>query len=297
MEFKPIELSDKELFDGYTLCFNYHNLEASFANIFIWRRVYNTMLAVDDIAMYIYLNKGADSFMLPPFLRDCDSSIEKALLRAEEFMVSMAIKPQLRGVTVELKQKIESDCPGRYTFVEDRSNFEYVYNTNDLANLEGRKYSSKRNHINSLLSTHTAQYVSYKNSDYDKCISLYSTWAEEKGGMTSSFENEFSATKDALRHIERLGLKCGLLYVDDKLEAFSIGEKFGTDMAIIHIEKANPLIRGSYALINREFVRHEWGGLKYINREEDMGIEGLRKAKLSYHPVFLLEKFTGLRSE
>ena len=93
-----------------------------------------------------------------------------------------------------------------------------------------------------------------------------------------------------------LNLRCGLLYIDGSLEAFSIGEKFDDNMAIIHIEKANPDLQGSYALINREFVRHEWSDVKYINREEDMGIEGLRKAKLSYNPVCLLEKYDCRRS-
>lgn len=296
LAFKPIELSDKELFESYTLCYNYHNLEASFANIFIWRRVFNTKLAVDDNAMYLYLDNGHDAFMLPPFLNDCDRNIGEALSRTEAFMISRGRKPELRGVTELLRQKIEHDCPGRYTFFEDRKNFEYVYSSNDLQFLEGKKYHSKRNHINKLLSAHTAEYRRYTSADYDECIRLFTVWAQNKGGITQSYNNELNAIKDSLKYIDKLGLTGGLLYVDGKLEAFTIGEKFGDDMAIIHIEKANPEIQGSYALINREFVRHEWHYLKYINREEDMGIEGLRKAKLSYHPVFLLEKFIGVRN-
>lgn len=296
LAFKPIELGDKELFESYTLCNNYHNLEASFANIFIWRRLFNTMIATDDIAMYLYLDNGTESFMLPPYLSDCDSSIEEALSRAETFMISRGARPELRGVTAQIRQKIEHDCPVRYTFFEDRKNFEYVYNSSDLSALEGKKYHSKRNHINRLLSSHSAQYRRYTKDDYDECIRLFTVWAQSKGGMTKSYSNELSAIKDALQYIDILRLTGGLLYVDGKLEAFTIGEKFGSDMAIIHIEKANPLIQGSYALINREFVRHEWYYLKYINREEDMGIEGLRKAKMSYRPVFLLEKFVGIRS-
>lgn len=296
LAFKPIELGDKELFESYTLCYNYHNLEASFANIFIWRRMFNTVMAVDDIAMYLYLESETGPFMLPPFPNDCDKNIGEALSRAEAFMISLGERPKLRGVTDEIRQKIERDCPGRYVFTEDRGNFEYVYNSKDLAELTGKKYHGKRNHINNLLSAHATRYRRYTSADYDECIRLFTVWAQSKGGMTQSYKNELAAIKDALEHMDKLGLTGGLLYVDGKLEAFTIGERFGSDMAIIHIEKANPLIQGTYALINREFVKNEWYYLKYINREEDMGIEGLRKAKLSYHPVFLLEKFNGIRS-
>lgn len=161
---------------------------------------------------------------------------------------------------------------------------------------KGKKYSSKRNHINKLTERHSFEYRRYNKEDYENCIMLYQEWVKAKGGLTDNYQNEYKALKDALTYIDELGLVCGLLFVDGKLEAFSIGEKFGDDMAIIHFEKANAAIQGTYALINREFVCHEWSDLEYINREEDMGLEGLRKAKLSYNPVFLNEKYTGTRS-
>lgn len=296
LTFRPIELGDKEIFEKYTLCHGYHNLEASFANIFIWRRVWDIQMATEENAMYLYLSNGKESFMLPPFLNDCDTSIGWALERCEEFLQSRGFWPILRGVTVPFKQKIERDCPDRYSFTEDRNNFEYVYSAQELCTLQGKKFHSKRNHINKLLSAHSAYYRRYTNDDYDECMRLYMQWAENKGGLTQSYKNELAALKDALKYMDILGLVGGLLIVDGNLEAFTIGEKFGDDMAIIHIEKANPSLQGAYAMINREFVCHEWHDLKYINREEDMGIEGLRKAKLSYNPVFLSEKYVGTRS-
>lgn len=296
LTFKPIELEDKELFERYTLCHGYHNLEASFANVFIWRRLWNIQMATDDTAMYLYLSNGKESFMLPPFLNDCDISIAGALDRCEEYLYSCGFWPVLRGVTMPFKHKIESDCPGRYSFTEDRNNFEYVYSAENLCTLRGKKYHSKRNHINKLLSSHSAHYRRYTKDDYDDCIRLYMRWAENKGGLMQSYQSELDALKDALKYKDELGLVGGLLIVDGNLEAFTVGEKFGDDMAIVHIEKANPSMQGAYAMINREFVCHEWRDLQYINREEDMGIEGLRKAKLSYNPVFLSEKYVGIRS-
>ncbi len=296
LHFKPVELSDKELFEKYTLCHGYHNLEASFANIYIWRRMWDMQMAVDELAMYLFLSNDKTAFMLPPFLDDCDMNMQKPLERCEVYLESRGVKPTLRGVTLMLKDKIERDCPGRYDFLPDRNNFEYIYRAIDLCTLKGKKYSSKRNHINKLTERHSFEYRRYNKEDYENCIMLYQEWVKAKGGLTDSYQNEYKALKDALTYIDELGLVCGLLFVDGKLEAFSIGEKFGDDMAIIHFEKANAAIQGTYALINREFVCHEWSDLEYINREEDMGLEGLRKAKLSYNPVFLNEKYTGTRS-
>lgn len=295
LRFKPIELSDKKLFENYTLCHGYHNLEASFANIFMWRRALNIQMAVDELAMYLYLSNEKMAFMLPPFLDDCDMNMAEPLERCEAFLESRGRKAILRGVTEALKKKIESDCPGRYSFTEDRNNFEYVYNARDLCTLEGKKYHSKRNHINKLISSHSVAYRRYTADDYPACIALYEAWAAGKGGSGDSYQNEYLAFQDALGNLGALGLVCGLLLVDGRLAAFSIGEKFGDDMAIIHIEKADPSIQGAYALINREFACHEWSDLEYINREEDMGLEGLRKAKLSYHPVFLNKKYVGVK--
>lgn len=293
--FKPIELGDKAGFERYTLCHGYHNLEASFANIFIWRRAWNIHMATDEIAMYLHLSKGRVSFALPPFLDDCDMSMVEPLTRYEKFFASRGEKPLLKGVTIELKEKIERDCPGWYTFTADRDNFEYVYNAQDLITLAGKKYHAKRNHINKFLKEHTFEYRRYTAADYDACIALQQRWIETKDEPSKSYQGELDAAKDALAHIEALGLKAGLLFVDGNLEAYSVGEKFD-DMAIIHFEKANPDIQGVFALINREFASHEFSDVAYINREEDMGIEGLRKAKLSYYPACLKEKFVGVRN-
>jgi hypothetical protein len=296
LNFEDIKLKDRPRFQKYTECYGYHNLEASFANIFIWRKAMNIRMAMDELAMYFHLSNQEISFLLPPLPEICDTSIAEPMRRCEEFLESRGEKFLMKGVTTPLKERIERDCPGRYLMVADRSNFEYVYNAQDLCTLEGKKYHAKRNHINKLLASHSFEYRAYTADDYDACMSLYEAWVEGKGGLTQSYQNEKWATEEALRNLNELGLKCGMLYVDGNLEGFSIGERFG-DMAIIHVEKANPDLQGAYPLINREFVRNEWSDLKYINREEDMGIEGLRKAKMSYYPAFFVEKYICTRNE
>lgn len=298
LSFKELELGDKTLFETYTLCHGYHNLEASFANIFLWRKAWNIQIATDEYAMYLLLDDGkSKQFMLSPFLQNCDINFGQPLKNCEEYMQSKFGKGLLiKGVTEQKMNKIQKDCPDEYTFSADRGNFEYVYLSEDLCELKGKKYHGKRNHINKLLSNHSFEYRRYSNADYDTCISLQQQWMQSKEELLEEYEQELALIKEALANLDVLNLRCGLLFVDGKLEGFTIGEKFQGDMAIIHIEKANPNIQGAYPLINREFIKNEWCDVKYINREEDMGLEGLRKAKLSYNPVYLLEKYDCVRS-
>ncbi len=296
LKFKHIELDDKLLYQKYSRCQGHHNIEASFANKYIWLMTYKTRMAVDDGAMYQLLCDEKRQFMLPPFMLDCRADISPMMKECEEYMDSECGGFKMKGVTADILCKIENDCPGRYEFIPDRDNFDYIYLSEDLATLTGKKFHAKRNHINNLLKEHTFEYRRYTDADHDGCISLHRKWIELKGGSAESDE-ELAVIERALNNLEFLELKCGVLFIDGALEAFSIGERAGDDMAIIHLEKANPDIQGAYALINREFIRNEFSDVKYINREEDMGIEGLRRAKLSYNPVFLLEKFDCVRKQ
>ncbi len=291
LEFRDVQIGDKEVFEKYTR--GYSNVEACFGNIFLWRKSWHIKIAHEKKALYVLMENGEyPSFMLPPFMQSDEMSIEEPLIACEEYMRSVYDKPiRFKGVTKETKQRIERDMPGEFVFVDDRPNYEYVYRSEDLANLVGKKYSGKRNHINKLINNHSFEYRAYTDEDYEKCIALQESWIVGKGGTNDDYDDELFVTKQALTNIDALGLKCGLLYVDGKMEAFSIGEKHGGNMAVVHIEKADPDLQGAFALINREFVRHEWSDVEYINREEDMGIEGMRRAKMSYNPIFLVEKY------
>ena len=294
--FKDLELKHKALFDEYAQ--EYFGVEAFFGNMYLWRKSWNIQLTNDEDALYILLENGDyPAFMLPPFMKDESKSMCGPIKKCCVYMREKYSKPlKFKSASVQIMQRIERDCPGEFAFIEDRPNYEYIYNRDDLANLAGKKYSKKRNHINKLLKHHTFEYKTYTPDYYDECIALQNRWIEEKGGMNADFEDELFVTKEALSLMDELELRCGLLFIDGKLEAFSIGEKF-MNMAVIHIEKANANIQGSFALINREFVKNEWKDVDYINREEDMGMEGLRKAKMSYYPAFFIEKYDCVRKE
>ena len=297
LNFKKVQIEDQTLFNQYTICHGYHNVEACFGNIFLWSRAWDIRMAVDDIALYlVHVNCGEHVFMLPPFLKDCEADIGEAIRRSEAYIREKFDKPtRFKGVTPQFKEKIENDCPGEFTFTEDRPNYEYVYLSENLASLKGKKLSAKRNHINKLVSKHEFEYRRNYGDMNAACVAFQKEWIEKRGGMNEDYRDELYVTETALENMDALGIRCGMLFVDGQLEAFTLGQQHGEDMAVIHIEKANPDLQGAYPLINREFVRNEWAHVKYINREEDMGLEGLRRAKLSYNPVFLLEKYDCVR--
>ena len=168
-----------------------------------------------------------------------------------------------------------------------------------MRTLKGRKNSKKRNHINYFLTEYNGrfEYRLLGKEDFDDCRALLDEWTinkEENDNIEEGVDDERSGIEKLFTHYDQIcdRLKIAGIYIDGKLEAFTMGELLNKNMALIHIEKANPEIRGLYPYINQQFLVHEFPEVEFVNREEDMGIEGLRKAKLSYHPCKLVEKYT-----
>lgn len=182
-------------------------------------------------------------------------------------------------------------CPELFSVPTDIA-WDYVYSRESLATLKGKKLHGKRNHINKFLS----KYPDYEYRKLDKtmisdCLALYDQWIAEKDEETaSSLQNEKLSVELALNHMEELDLTGGSIYIDDKLCAFTVGERLHPHMQLIHIEKGDTNYEGIFPMINQQYVLHECMDVELINREEDMGIEGMRKAKRSYNPLKMIEK-------
>ena len=209
-------------------------------------------------------------------------------------------KVHLRAITKEIVDFMKENYPGDFEYIEERDYFDYVYDGDSLRTLGGRKNQKKRNHLNYFLKEYENRFEYKKlenDTQFEECIELLNVWSENKEDEDNDdFKNEFIAIQSLFNNYEQLKdkLKIGAIYIDGKLEAFSIGEMLNDNMAVIHIEKANPIIRGLYPYINQQFLVNEFNEVEFINREEDLGIEGLRKAKLSYHPCKFVEKYTVL---
>ena len=198
----------------------------------------------------------------------------------------------MHSVTPEQFESLNGMYPGKFQIAYDRDWADYVYESEKLISLSGKKLHGKRNHINNFIKAYPDyQYERINGENREECIELAQNWRKENGCDSDPEKNEeFCVTLRALKELEDLNLTGGLIRADGRVVAFSIGEKLCNDTFVVHIEKAYADIQGAYPIINQQFVLHEAADYRYINREEDTGAEGLRKAKLSYYPVFLQEK-------
>jgi hypothetical protein len=262
--------------------------------MYMWRKGYAIEWAVVDDFLCIKAGlPGSNSFALCPFGPD-DSRLGGVIDTLADYFRQSRQPFILRSVSAEMVAALQKIKPGYFCFRADRDNFDYVYSTEELINLDGRKYHSKQNHIHYFQKTFAYQYAPITADLLDPCMVSAREWyAAHNGAGDDSLQLEYQAIIDALTNFEYLDLQGGAIILDNKVAAFTFGEKLNADTAVIHVEKGQN-IRGLYQVINQEFCRHAWSDLPYVNREEDMGIEGLRRAKQSYHPVKMVKKYNAI---
>jgi hypothetical protein len=261
--------------------------ELTFTNLFVWNGSEPSQLSRLDETVLIQRRRLRDgkTFLLPPLGKRPLTTVIKALRTVSMGNYRM---PPLYGLTPEESRRLSVEG----TEVEpDRDDWDYVYLTNDLAELSGDKYHAKRNFITRCLSKHACTYASIGPSEINECLQLQTEWCSLRNcSLVSSLEAENTAIKTAFDNYAYLGVIGGAVYVDDKLEAFTLAEPLNEDTVVIHFEKANPGIDGLYQVINQWFCQKELRNYRFVNREQDLGLVGLRKAKESYHPHHMVEK-------
>lgn len=289
--FKEITLDDKEIITHYTLNSPRMNCDLSFSNLCSWRFMYDTVYA--EVGGFLVLKFWADGQLV--YMMPIGEGNARNVL---ELMIDDSRKENhplvLLGVCQYMKAELEEIMPGKFTFGCDRNFYDYIYLRSDLATLSGKKYQSKRNHINKFRNLYPDyKYLPITPDLIPECLRMEAEWCIANGcHEQEGTGNERRAIIFALNNFERLGLSGGLLHVGGKIVAFTFGMPINQNTFGTHVEKADTNIEGAYTMINYEFANHIPGQYTYINREEDLGLEGLRKAKLSYHPAILLEKST-----
>ncbi len=296
IDFRPLTLKDKDLVRQYTYNSQRRNCDLSFSNLFSWRFLYDTEIAEkEDFLFFRFKYEGEINYMFPVG----DGSVCRAIALLREDCKANGQPLRMMGVCNYVQDIVKNGCPAKFEFILNRDRSDYIYLRTDLATLSGKKFQQKRNHINKFKTT-------YPNHEYrplspdlvEECLSLQRRWYMEHGGEgDTSLRSEFQSLTNALTHFEELDLTGGVLYVDGEIAAFTFGNPINANTFDICVEKANREIQGAYAMINHEFAQQIPEHFTYINREEDLGIEGLRKAKLSYNPILLLEKYTVLLHE
>jgi hypothetical protein len=291
LAFAPVTIADREVIEPFLATGVFRNCDASFANLFSWEHFYHTTYAIDDNdALYVRF-RAAES--LPGYLFPLGSvDLAKALERLMRDAAERGDRFRIYAVTREMFRRIEAAMPGRFRYEERRAWFEYIYSSDDLIRLAGRKFQSKRNHIHRFRRRFQWEYVPITREIIPDCLRLYELWCAENGGCKSeqSLVEERIATERVFAHYEQLGLTGGALRIDGRILAYSYGQELTGDTFGVHAEKCLYEIDGGFAMMNQQFAERNCAGYRYINREEDLGLESLRRAKLSYHPAILLEK-------
>jgi hypothetical protein len=261
----------------------------------MWRHLYELKYEViDDLLWFsgVYYDKP---FLLPPLFKDTGALA--ALPTSVEILKGRFDKTNhpfmIKFLPGEIMELFESAAPQHFRFQRDRDNDDYIYLSKDLMELKGRKLHSKKNHLNFFRKHMEFDYVPLTKNLMEDCLAL--TQRLKEGNYSpielDLLQNEELAIKEALQHMDQLHIVGGAISVDDQVEAFTFGEKLTEDTMLVHIEKANADIRGLYQAINQQFCIHHCEDVTYVNREEDMGFENLRKAKESYNPIKMLEKY------
>lgn len=287
--FKDITLADKETIMAFTINSKRRNCDLSFSNLCSWRFLYNTQFAVvDDFLVFRFWAGGQLAYMMPVGNGEQKSVLRKLTEDAEQEGQPFC----MLGVCSAMRAELEALLPGRFTFTEDRDYADYIYLRSELSTLKGKKFQSKRNHINRFRNTYPDyEYSPITPDRIQECLELEAEWCKINDcDQHEGTGNERRALVYALHNFEAIGLTGGILRVNGQIVAFTFGMPINHETFGVHVEKADTRIDGAYAIINYEFANHIPEQYVYINREEDLGIEGLRKAKLSYQPVTILEK-------
>ena len=289
IQFKRPELEDRELIHSYFIKYPSRSCEKTFANSYLWSRHYKVVFAVVENTLIFKSENQGLAFTYP--IGDSED-VKRTIDFLKEYTEKKGVPFVLYHVTESQFTQLEEWYPGRFEIEYNRDVADYVYESEKLATLSGKKLHAKRNHINKFKATFDNwSYETLTKDNVEECFQMALKWRGQNGCEEDEDKNaEMCVTLNSLRLLEELELTGGVLRVNGEVIAFTIGEPISDDTFVVHIEKAYADIQGAYPMINQQFVEHECMQYKYINREEDTGAEGLRKAKLSYRPAFLVEK-------
>lgn len=293
IDFKEITNADKPVFDRFFHARYYENSHFNFTNFYMWRIPYNIKWCEADGVLYLTAEWQGKFMALQPF--GPDEKLHAAIGEILSFCERENKSFYMNGIEKNFAAVLENYEGAEFEITEDRNNFDYVYLAENLIKLAGRKYHSKKNHLNAFRKNYPdAEYLPITEDIITLCKLELNNWYKQRIADEADdpfIAHERAAIIEVLNNFTDFGLKGGAIKLDERIIAFTFGEQLNDDTAVIHVEKADPDLRGAYPAINQGFVEKEWADMTYINREEDMGIEGLRKAKESYKPIKLIEKF------
>lgn len=287
MHFEPLEMESKKIFDDFLTPYPFIASTYNFTNLYIWRNAQNIKHHHTDKALYIMKEKNGVPYFIPPILKnEKDGKAAYDLLLHE--MDAMGMDRELKDADktqIELLERLGYNIE----YISDRDNAEYIYTVEKMSSFSGKALHSKRNHFNNFI-RYNEYTIKHIQESKEECIALAEKWYEASD-KTPALDHEFAGIKELITHQEFFNLVGISVFVDDHCQGFSLLEILNEKVILNHIEKADRSISGLYAFIAKTSMEYFGEGIAFTNREQDMGIPGLRKSKESYVPEFLEEKF------
>ena len=290
LDFRPLIPDQKEGYCKILQSCQERGCEYSFANLYLWGRQ-KAVFHGENLAFFSQFNRKS-VYLFPVGPGDLKPTLDAIIDDAKD-----------RGIPCRLTGLLQQDCdlletlyPGRFRFHVDRNTFDYIYNIQELASLKGRKFQKKRNHLNKFRQNHPdCQTLPLNKDTLPSVTDLLETWYTHRaaGDATADFHMEQAAISRALKNMDALDLEGLVLAEDGMAIAMTLGSALNETTFDVHFEKALENVDGAYPAINNAFARYlmeKYPKLQWLNREDDLGIEGLRQAKLSYCPDHLIEK-------
>jgi len=288
LHFKPLSLDHKTEIEEILKQYPPDISELTFTNLYIWRYYYQFQIAVHQGFLTLLAHPaGTTPYFFPPLGK---GDIQSWAYDCLAYFKNRGIVPHFSRLPESIIREFPH-LPYLKT-VLDRDNSDYVYRIDKLIRLSGNKYHTQKNHINRFNKKYTWEYLPLTPDLIEECLNLQEEWCHSKKCLEShSLLSENQAIVEAIKKMDLLSYKGGVIRVRNKVEAFTLGELLNPETMVIHIEKANAELPGLYPVLQQQFLEQEWANIPYVNREQDLGIEGLRKSKLSYHPEFMVDKY------
>ncbi|MEA5113564.1 MAG: phosphatidylglycerol lysyltransferase domain-containing protein [Geobacteraceae bacterium] len=279
---RPVFLEDRQLMHSVFIRMQPSISEFTFANIFLFRHAHEYRISVFGESLVI-LGRGYDGteYFLPPLEGNISSAADGLL---SEGLTLYGADRAFLDRCLPLSEHLE--------VMEDRDSHDYLYLRSDLAELPGNRYHKKKNRVNYFSSRHSYMVEHYASRHLKGALDLLKVWGDshkEPAGL--SLRHEIKATAEGLERAEELGLDGVVVMIEGDVKAFALGERLNSVTSVCHFEKGDPFLEGVSQLADREFNRICFTDCVYVNREQDLGEPNLRRAKLSYHPVEMVEKF------
>ncbi|MGL6024298.1 MAG: DUF2156 domain-containing protein [Cetobacterium sp.] len=281
MNWKTLSIESKDEIENF-LNNNFETSDLNFTNFYLWSFSENIEYCIENDILNIKGSYCGEEYYFSPISKN---------LNKDNIIKNIKCIKEKNGKIVFIPESYNEFLKDIFDLKEERDSFDYIYLREDLASLKGRKFSSKKNKVNKFIKAYDFIYEKISESNIEEIRNFQRAWTENRKSDVIIL-SETMGIEELLNNYEKLGLRGGVLKVENKIIAYAIGEKITKDMGVIHIEKAASEYLGSYQMINMLVAKSEFSDVEFLNREDDFGSSGLREAKLSYQPIKLLKKYS-----